>query len=189
MGVTMPAPEREKFLLWSLDSDFVALVAETEERLAGWASEFESPCVAFSGGKDSTVMLHLALRHWPGERVLVWHWDYGEWLMPRPFQREVLHNLRVLTSGTGARLRVDMRPGGMESRHDSATGYRAFFGALHRAIEASNCDVNMSGLRASESGSRRRRVRGHREVDRATRLPLLFPVADWRALCTTGRRA
>lgn len=51
-------------------------------------------CVAFSGGKDSTVMLHLALSVDP--EIDVFHWDQGSRLMPRDIFNEILANAKAI---------------------------------------------------------------------------------------------
>jgi len=52
----------------------------TQERLRTIFSEFDNVCVSFSGGKDSGVLLNLAIdylrAHHPGRRLGVFHIDY-----------------------------------------------------------------------------------------------------------------
>ena len=50
--------------------------------------------VSYSGGKDSTVLTHLCLKANPSR--IIWHWDYGDYLIPRPIEEEVMDNLYLL---------------------------------------------------------------------------------------------
>lgn len=102
--------------------------------------------------------------------------------MPRPYERETWQIAEQIIGDTGAKFRVDRRPGGPEARHTCGIGYAAFFGTLRRMAQEEGCDAGMAGLRAAESKGRSLRVREYEQRrDSATGLPLLFPLADWRA--------
>lgn len=177
----MPQQERLGFLLWSRSADHRALVARTVLELEGLASRFHRPYVAVSAGKDSTVCLHLALQAWDPAQVLVWYWDYGSWLMPRPYHRECLDIITHVIGDLGSRFRVDVRPGGRESREDCATGYRAFFGAIRRMVDEEGRDFGLTGMRSSEGKRRAQRLAQGPIETGHNPCPLAHPLRDWRA--------
>ena len=177
----MPPRERLGFLLWARSTDHIALVERTLSELRGLTSLFSRPYVAFSGGKDSTVCLHLTMQVWEPSSVVVWHWDYGPWLMPRPYYRECLDIAAHIVRDSGVRFRVDARPGGRESREDCATGYRAFYAAIRRMIRDEVRDLGLTGMRSSEGRRRAQRLsQGSIEVGRNP-CPLVHPLRSWRA--------
>ena len=51
--------DRMGFLINFKKNKFQKLVAKTSKVIEEWLEKCQSPCVAFSGGKDSTVLLHL----------------------------------------------------------------------------------------------------------------------------------
>jgi 3'-phosphoadenosine 5'-phosphosulfate sulfotransferase (PAPS reductase)/FAD synthetase len=60
-------------------------VEEARQIIAKALATHQKPYVAFSGGKDSTCMLHLVLQQKPD--IMVYHWDYGPYLMPRDVEK------------------------------------------------------------------------------------------------------
>ncbi len=155
-------------------------MSESRTRLSHWSNRFDAPYVAFSGGKDSTVLLDLALQFWD-VGLVVWHWDYGPWLVPRPYAREIIHNAEDIISGSKAELHVYHRPGGKDARDDCSLGYRAFFATLRKMSQDLERDCGLTGMRASESKGRAIRSKNYEERDSATKLPLLYPLRDWTA--------
>jgi len=85
------------FKLWGRTEWFRARVREAERVIEEALSRFNRPYVAFSGGKDSTALMHIVLRKDPN--VTVVHWDYGPFFVPRELHREILSIAR----GCGAR--------------------------------------------------------------------------------------
>lgn len=58
--------QMKEWQAWSLE----AKIEYAHERIDKALAELEQPCVAFSAGKDSTVLLHLVLQHKPDVLVM-----------------------------------------------------------------------------------------------------------------------
>lgn len=171
----MPETTRLKFQIWSQDDEYQRLLDETNSLLAKWSKEYTAPMVSVSGGKDSTVMLHLILQHWPGDQVVVWHWDYGALSMPRSFARECLTIIKAIIGDTGAQL---------ISRRYYYTPHSflgKMFGWIKKVARETERDCSFVGLRAEESGSREKKTRDHVATDSVTNLPALYPMRHWRS--------
>lgn len=178
----MPAGDREAFAAWSESSEHRGLVAETVARMRRWRRTLHRrPLVTTSGGKDSTVALHLASSVWHKSELLAWHWDYGRHLVPRPYEGEAQEVVCSVASRTGVRVLFEGRHGGEEARDTPDDGHRQFFVALGGAVWANRCDCSLAGMRALESAGRKRRVSDYREYNGATGVWLLHPLADWSA--------
>lgn len=59
MTSQMPDTIRRRFEIWSRTGAFRRRVERAEERVAKWLSMTSRPYIAFSGGKDSSCILHL----------------------------------------------------------------------------------------------------------------------------------
>src|ERR1700709_2352152 len=99
-----PVGKYELSHLRSLEAEAIHIIREV-------AAEFEKPVLLFSGGKDSIVMLHLALKAFrPGRLPFpVMHVDTGH-----NFD-EVLHVRDELGPDSGVRLVVAQAPGDIDA--------------------------------------------------------------------------
>jgi PP-loop superfamily ATP-utilizing enzyme len=57
-------------------------------------SRYNKPYIAFSGGKDSTCILHLVLQQKPD--IMVLHWDFGPYKLPRVIENQILENAKKI---------------------------------------------------------------------------------------------
>ena len=94
----------QAFLERAHTRDYWDRVREAEDVIREAFDRHLRPYVAFSGGKDSTVMAHMVLQHRPSTTVL--HWDYGAAYVPDPIHEEILGIARHM----GARLRLETSP-------------------------------------------------------------------------------
>lgn len=166
---------RAGFMAWSNAEQFKRLVSRTLTAMRWTFPHHDRVNVSVSGGKDSIVMLDLALRVKPGIRV--WHWDYGIY-MPRQIENEVI-SILAGHFNLGDRLHVDMRA----SRDpDSTKGYRAFFKAINDHLREQNVTLNLVGLRSEESCARKRRCKNPYEFNLRSGIDMTtwFPLAEWR---------
>ena len=149
----MTTPERglragtyELSHLRSLEAEAIHVIREV-------AAEFESPVLLFSGGKDSIVMLHLALKAFRPARLPfpLMHVDTGH-----NFD-EVLAARDDLSARSGARLVVakvqdDIDAGRVVETVPSRNPMQTF--TLLRAIQENRFDAAFSGARRDEERAR-----------------------------------
>jgi len=174
--VNMPLKWRRTFLMWTKRPEHQRLVAAARAEIRRVNSRYRT-VVAFSGGKDSTVLLHLALQVNPD--IHVFHWDHGPWLMPRQIERQIIENARQL----GARnliVRGSKLLETPEARTNWRVWYLTFWNTLARLRKDYGWEKNLVGLRGEESHRRRRTIRRH---DRKWEV---YPLADWSWLDVWG---
>lgn len=126
----------------------------------------ENNCyISFSGGKDSTVLTHLALSI--KSNTPIWHWDYGDDLMPRPIEKEVLNNLKTLGA---INVIVNKRQG---SGADTDSGYEQFFGQIKKNKEKYGWNMGLIGVRRDESVRRKHKYISYFQDGDC------YPLLDW----------
>ena len=170
----MDPKSREYFLLWSQTDEFKQKLKEAQRIIKQALRDFSKPYIAFSGGKDSTALMHLVLQQ--NREVTVVHWDYGPYYIPRPLHREILSiarkcgakNLIVLTSSLYKKL--GRRAQGVLGRH--------FIGIEIPKLIKQGYDAAFLGLRAEESVKRRFRTEGFYEYDDSG-IVNIFPIRNW----------
>lgn len=163
---------RRCFLAHSETPEYRRALREAEETIASALARAQKPYVAFSGGKDSTALLHLVLQQQPD--VMVLHWDYGRHFMPWPLEREVRRNARLL----GARhLRIESSPLYERLGRQAYNIWgKVFLGQVAPALAREGYDLAFVGLRAEESWARRARIRRQRYL---SAIPECWPLASW----------
>jgi phosphoadenosine phosphosulfate reductase len=131
------------------------------------------PLVAYSGGKDSSCLLHLVLEQDPDVTVL--HWDYGPHYIPRCLEAEFVENARALgaknirVETSGEYLRLGRRAVNVLGRE--------YLGRLLTSMrDREGYDLAFVGLRREESLKRRRRMDAGRF---AAPFRESWPLADW----------
>jgi sulfate adenylyltransferase subunit 2 len=145
----MPTSTYELSHLRALEAEAIHIIREV-------AAEFERPGLLFSGGKDSIVMLHLAVKAFAPARVPfpVMHVDTGH-NFP-----EVLAFRDSMVERVGARLVVasvedDVASGAVvEDTGPSASRNRLQTVTLLRAIEEQDFDAVFGGARRDEEKAR-----------------------------------
>jgi sulfate adenylyltransferase subunit 2 len=146
MTVQPALPRYELSHLRSLEAEAIHIIREV-------AAEFEHPVLLFSGGKDSIVMLHLALKAFQPARVPfpVMHVDTGH-----NFD-EVIATRDQLVADTGIRLVVasvqdDIDAGRVVEHGPSRNPLQTF--TLLRAIRENKFDAAFGGARRDEEKAR-----------------------------------
>lgn len=146
---------KEVFLMHSDTLLFKKTLKRAKECISIALSVFKKPYVAYSGGKDSCVLLHLVLNLKKDIKVI--HWDYGSYYMPRSIETELLKNaikmgglnLETLTSPLYSK----------KKRQKANIWYREFLGKELPRLAHEGFDCSFIGLRAEESSSRKRRTK------------------------------
>jgi 3'-phosphoadenosine 5'-phosphosulfate sulfotransferase (PAPS reductase)/FAD synthetase len=147
----MTPVERQTFQLHAETDEYCVRIEAAEKIIAEALARANQPYVAFSGGKDSTVMLHMVIEKCP--EILVWHWDYGKYYIPRDMEIEIQTNAAAI----GARnIRVNTsKKYDRAKRSPKNVLFPTFFGSIQPIMAEQGIDLAFVGLRAQESGKRR----------------------------------
>ncbi len=166
----MQDSDRRAFLARARTSEYRAALGAARDGVALALASSRRPYVAFSGGKDSTVLLDLALRADPAMPAAIY--DFGE-KMPRPYWAESLRNGRSIIAARGGspkNLRV-------LARHNHMTA--DLFGVHFPRLVREGFDATLVGLRRAESLKRRRRIDAGKSMYAG--LQEHWPLASWTA--------
>jgi len=111
--------------------------------------------VAYSGGKDSTVMTHLILQELP--EIMIYHWNFGRYVFPEYLETELLENLKLI-GGKNIRVETSVR---YETEKWEAKQIFCIDFMVHaiRKLYNEGYTGSFIGLRAEESCGRKRRVK------------------------------
>jgi 3'-phosphoadenosine 5'-phosphosulfate sulfotransferase (PAPS reductase)/FAD synthetase len=152
--MAMTPVERQTFRLHAETDEYCGRIEAAKKTITEALSRAKKPYVAFSGGKDSTVMLSMALGFNP--MIQVEHWYFGEYYFPRELEEEVLRIARKVGSRN---LRVDTSEKYNSSKRSSKNiFFPAFFGGVQKDLIRQGYDLALIGLRAQESAKRRRKT-------------------------------
>jgi len=163
---------REFFCSWASTPLYRAALDEARSTITEALATHRQPYVAYSGGKDSTVLVHLVLAQAPDTLVL--HWDYGRSFVPQPVYREIIENARRL----GVRnLRVETSPlyANLGRRATNVLG-RHYIGRLLPRLAQEGYDLAFVALRSEESVKRRHRIAARRSLGP---IEECWPLASW----------
>jgi len=163
---------RDLFLQHAQTPEYRAALEDADDLISRAIDGSQRPYVAFSGGKDSTAMLHIVLQSLPDCEVL--HWDYGRYYIPRELHAELIaiperlgaRSLRVETSAEYERLGYSAQ---------NVLG-REMIGNLLPAMAADGFDLTFVGLRRQESTKRRLRIDAKRQVGPIAEC---WPLQNW----------
>jgi len=163
---------KEALIAYAQTDEHLIKVEEAKSIIRSALKQSRKPYVAFSGGKDSTCLLHLVLQEKPD--VMVLHWDYGRWYVPRWLEKEIIENARKL----GAKnIRVETSEE-YERRKRKAINVlgREYLGKLIPQLQKEGYDLVFVGLREEESAKRKRRIRAKRSL---SPIPECWAIAKW----------
>lgn len=148
----MNTVDRETFRLWSQTEGYRERTSDAKHRIQELIKNYRC-YVAYSGGKDSTVLLHMALQADPD--ITVWHWDYGPYYMPRELEHEVISNAYKIGAHN---VMVHTTSEYNEGRKDEIVFFKNLFSWVAETMSEAH-DCCLLGLRAEESCRRRRKTR------------------------------
>lgn len=164
---------REYFHMWSETDEFEQKRKEAVEVIKQTLKRFNKPYIAYSGGKDSTALMHMILQF---KDVTVVHWDYGPYFIPRPIEREIIEIARkcgakdIITLTSSLYRKLGRKARGVLGRH--------FIGIEIPKLIEQGYDAAFLGLRAEESVKRRFRTEGFYEYDDKG-ITNVFPIRNW----------
>lgn len=167
----MDSKWRETFLLHSQTESFKNRLNEALTIIEQAINRYKKPYIAYSGGKDSTCVMHMVLQRNPD--VMVLHWDYGRYYIPRPLHEEII----AIAKSMNATLRVET------AQEYETLGRKAInvlgtkmIGELIPRLMDEGYDAVFVGLRCGESVKRKLRINSGRTL---TAMPEIFPVQNW----------
>lgn len=117
-------------------------------------------------------MLHMVLAEKPD--IMVLHWDYGPYYIPRWLEKEFLENAKKI-GAKNIRVETSHEYIRLGRKAVNVLG-REYLGRLIPELSKDGYDLVFVGLRKEESLKRKRRIENNRSI---TEIPECWPVADW----------
>jgi len=153
------------FLAYAKTPEFRRKVKQTREFLDRELTG-KKAYLAFSGGKDSTILLHMV-----GKRVTVVYWYAGRYYIPDDLHEEILQIAREY----GREVReYTSREYEIKKRNAINVKGKVFLGVVVPEL-AKEFDVAIVGLRAEESVKRKLK----RKVETVKGIRTIYPLLDW----------
>ena len=165
----MKEETRRGFLMWAKTQEHQDRIIETNQIIQRYVSKGKC-VVAFSGGKDSTAMLHLALQIEPD--IQVFHWNHGSYLIPSSIEQDIINNAKqlevknLIVKGSPLLEKVD-------ARSNYKVWYLVFWNTLHRLRKDEGWDFQFVGLRKEEGCKRTAKIKASPKGE-------VYPIADWK---------
>lgn len=166
--------ERATFLLHAELDDYQARIASAQKIISDALSWSERPYVAYSGGKDSLVMVHMVLQACP--RALIWHFWYGPYYFPIEMENEVLRAAHAIGA---INTRIDTSEKYRQGRSPKNTFFPLLHGKIIPELLEDGYDLAFIGLRREES--RRRKAKAAKHMRRDGQMIECYPLADLTA--------
>lgn len=172
----MPRRAQQTFLLNAKSKEYKDNIAEAKRNIKS-ILETEKPMLLYSGGKDSLVLLHMAMEI--DDSIPCYYndnaYDYEsqQVKMPASFTEDILR----IGYQTGAKKII-------VGKSDSPSS-KVFFQTLHKHMRECGCTVEMLGIRGGESVGRKNRVKGSL-VKRENVRRVCFPIRNltWEDIWT-----
>ncbi|MFW9872934.1 MAG: phosphoadenosine phosphosulfate reductase family protein [Candidatus Thorarchaeota archaeon] len=161
------------FLMHGKTYLFNQRLEKTRNFIKNKLSIYKKPYIAYSGGKDSTVMIHLMIQE--NSDIHVLHWDYGPYLVPRNIEEKIIENakqigvknLLVLTSNLYIKLKRNLK---------NVWGSEFMDKELPK-LRDKGFDCSFIGLRSEESCKRKSKTRYKQGRDKY--MDNIYPLTDW----------
>lgn len=146
--------ERRKFQLHADTDEYCSRIEQAKDWIYDVFDRFENPCLNYSGGKDSLVLLHLTAVVCGHDDVDIYHFDNGLLRVPGSddFVRESVDRF-----GGNLFVRTSEAANSEEMVIEEGHGYNGFWGQYHSLVQEHGWDIRLLGIRAEESRNRRDR--------------------------------
>ena len=157
---------------WATMEEYKKKVEESKFIIHKALAEYRKPYVAYSGGKDSSVVLHLILQQ--KSDIMVLHWDYGRHYIPRWLEEEFIQNAKKMGAINICIETSDIYEIlGREAINVLGSEY---IDGVVRDLKRKGYDLSFVGLRKQESTKRKLRIVNNSYIGV---IPECWPVADW----------
>jgi len=146
--------ERRKFELHSQSDEYRERVEKAEQWIHEIFDRYNNPCLNYSGGKDSLVLLHLAAEKCGYGSVDIYHFDNGLLEVPgnTDFVETSVHRI-----GGNLFKRTSEKANSQLMVTEEGHGYNGFWGWYSTLQGDQGWDIRLLGIRAAESTKRRDR--------------------------------
>ena len=164
---------KETFLAHSKTSLFKKKVIEAKEIIRDALKRYKKPYIAFSGGKDSTCVLHLVLKFRPN--ILVYHFYFGKYFVPEDMERQVIENAKKIGAN---RLMVRTSKQYDVLKRDARNVLGRYYKKVMEPWFISHgYDCSFLGIRKQESAKRNRKVKYGFAMSK--KIKEIYPIQDW----------
>jgi len=161
---------RQTFTMHSETESFQELLEKTKKTIDLILSKFKKPYIAYSGGKDSCVLLDLILHINP--KIIVFHWDYGPNLIPRIIEYRLINNAFKIGAERFIYVTSDRY-----LTNQKYVWYKDFLDKELPKLSKAGFDLSFIGLRAEESIIRAIKTKNILSHDKY--MCNAFPLRDW----------
>ena len=162
--------------------EFITKVSEAHEIIREALQHMKQPYLSFSGGKDSTVMLHMLLKHKPDIPVIYWDAD-ASYPDTEHFIEEVVRDwsLNFIRRKTESMYSVFRKYGVNHQQIENKTMIATVYKPIKKLIEDYGFDGVFVGLRAQESKGRRKLIksRGQLFYNKSQKVMECLPAAQF----------
>jgi len=146
--------ERRKFELHSQKPEYQERIKKASQWIRDIFERYENPCLNYSGGKDSLVLLHLIAMQ--GFEPDIYHFDNG--LLEVPGSTDFVEkSVQRIAPGSELFRRTSDAANSQDMVLEEGHGYSGFWGWYSTLQEEQEWDIRLLGIRAEES--RRREYR------------------------------
>jgi len=163
---------KEVLRKWAETDEHKQKVEESQKLISRALTKARKPYVAFSGGKDSTCVLHLVLQQKPD--VLVLHWDYGPYYIPRWLEAEFIENAKKI-GAKNIRVETSSEYKRLGRKAINVLG-RDYIGKILPKLKEEGYDLAFVGLRKEEAVKRKLRIESGTHIGP---IPECWPVGSW----------
>lgn len=159
-------------MLHARSEEYIQKIQEAEYNILTTLLRYKKPYVAFSGGKDSTCMLHLVLQQ--ALNTMILHWDYGRFYIPYYLHNELIENARRC-GAKNLRIETSSLYEKLGRKAINVLGKEMMEKLIPQLIKE-GYDVVFVGLRIQESVKRKLRIKAGRSL---TNIFEVWPLKNW----------
>ncbi len=156
----MQSIDKKTDLLYAKTFEYITKVSEAHDIIKQALLNMKSPYVSFSGGKDSTVMLHMILKRDPNIPVIYWDAD-ASYPDTENFINKLVKewNLNFIRVKTEPMLSVFRKYGVNHPQIENKTMIATVYNPIKKLMKEHDFDGVFVGLRAEESFGRRKLIK------------------------------